>query len=227
MGGLVAEAACSPFFVLLCVYIGTRFDVSPSFLFPFVRAFSAAYSPRSFSGIRALFFLGLSVAAASPAFAQREVRHLNAASAVIGLTPSGRYYQGTYGRFISDKLRFEAAGVLEQGPRAGADGGPQGLNYRAYELALGFAPRIARLGEVVYLRLPFQVRTRYERRPATGPFDSDGFAVGPSLGLSAEVYLVDRVSVSGEFRQSWYVLGSPVNHLPRYFGGGLTFYLGQ
>jgi hypothetical protein len=174
-----------------------------------------------------MLLLGLSLAAVSPALAQREVRHLNAASALMGTTPTGRYYQGTYGRFISDKLRFEVAGVLEQGPRPGGDGGDAGLNYRAYELALGLAPRLARLGELVYLRMPFQVRTRYERRPATGGFESDGFALGPSLGLSAEVYLVDRVSISGEFRQSWYVLGSPANKLPRYFGGGLSFYIGQ
>lgn len=167
------------------------------------------------------------MAAISPALAQREVRHLNAASAVIGSTPTGRYYQGTYGRFISDKMRFEAAGVLEQGPRPVSDGNALGPDYRAYELALGIAPRVAHLGELVYLRLPFQLRTRYERRPATGRFDSDGFSFGPSLGLAAEVYLIDRVSVSGEFRQAWYVLGSPVNTLPRYFGGGLTFYLGQ
>lgn len=173
-----------------------------------------------------MLFLGLSACAAAPAFAQREVRHLNAASAVMGSTPTGLYYQGTYGRFLSDKVRFEAAAALEQGPRKGDQVAEGRLSYRAYELGLGVAPRVAHLGERVYLRLPFQVRTRYERRPASGPFDSDGFAVGPSLGLSGEVYIVDRVSVSGEFRQTWYVLGHPAAKLPRYFGGGLTFYLG-
>lgn len=190
-------------------------------------AFSASFVLRSAYTQRALLLLGLCAGAAVPAFAQREVRHLNAASAVMGSTPTGLYYQGTYGRFINDKLRFEAAGVLEQGPRKEESLGDAGLNYRAYELALGLAPRVVRFGELVYLRLPFQLRTRYERRPATGPLNLDGFSAGPSLGLAAEIYIVDRVSVSGEFRQSWYVLGHPANTLPRYFGGGLTFYLGQ
>lgn len=174
-----------------------------------------------------LLILGFSALATAPAFAQREVRRLSAVSATAGRTSTGRYYQGTYGRFVSDFLRFEVSGSIENGPRAGSRAGEGDPAYRGYELGIGVAPRLLRLGEVFYLRLPFQVRTRYERLPPTGPARTDGFAVGPSLGLAGEVYLHDRVSLSVEGRQTWFVLGKPENKLPRFVGGGLTFYLGQ
>lgn len=188
-------------------------------------AFSLSFLPPA-AGLRALLFLGLS-AAASPAFAQREVRHLNAVSLSAGRTSTGTYYQGTYGRFLSDRIRFEASASIENGPRSGSRSGEGDPAFRGYELGLGVAPRLLRLGELFYLRLPFQVRTRYERLPPTGPARTDGFAVGPSLGLAGEVYLHDRVSVSVEGRQTWFVLGKPQNTLPRFVGAGLTFYLGQ
>lgn len=174
-----------------------------------------------------LFCIALSLAATLPARAQREVRHLNVLSPVVGASSAGRYYQLTYGRFVSDKLRFELAGALEQGP--GPDGPQDAAHpaYRGYELAVGIAPLLVRVGEAFYLRLPIQIRTRYERRPPTGRADRDGFSVGPSLGVSGELYVHDRLSFTGEFRQGWYPLGSPIKEFPRYVGGGLSIYFGQ
>lgn len=171
--------------------------------------------------------LGLGVLTAVPAFAQREVRRLSAVSVTTGISSTASYYQGTYGRFLSDPVRFEVSGAVEQGPRTDSRAGEDQSRFRGYELGIGVAPRLLRLGEILYLRLPFQVRTRYERLPPTGPALKDGFSVGPSLGLSAEVYLHDRVSLTGEARQGWYPVGSPQNSTPRYVGGGLTLYLGQ
>lgn len=192
-------------------------------------AFSTFALPRRPAnlGARALLLLVLAGTAVSPAFAQREVRHLNALSATGGITSTGKYYAGSYGRFLTDKMRFEVAGTLEQGPRKDSRSGEGQPRYRGYELALGLAPRLLHVGEVFYLRLPFQVRTRYERLPPTGPAQKDGFTVGPSLGLAGEVYLNDRLSLSGEARQVWYPVGNPLNSLPRFFGGGVTLYLGQ
>lgn len=188
---------------------------------------SATFSPGLLT-TRALFLgLVLSAATASPALAQREVRHINAVSATAGGSSTGLYYQASYGRFLSDKMRFETAVALEQGPRPGSRAGAETPRFRGYEFALGLAPRLFHLGEVFYARVPFQLRTRYERLPPTGPAARDGFSVGPSLGFAGELYLTDRISFNGEFRQSWYPLGNPVNSLPRFFGGGLTLYIGQ
>lgn len=175
----------------------------------------------------ATLLLAVALGAAHPAQAQREVRHLNAVSAQYGGTSNGVYYQASYARYISDKTRFEVAAALEQGPRENAPGESSTPRYRGYELGIGLAPRLFRIGEAFYVRLPFQLRTRYERRPPTGPADKDGFTVGPSVGFAADLYLWDRLSLCGEFRQNWYPVGSPVNSLPRYFGGGLSLHIGK
>lgn len=174
----------------------------------------------------ALLLFGLGIC--SPALAQREVRHLNAITAAAGTTGAGYYYQGTYSRYISDKVRFDVSTLLEYGPR---DSSPQVANlaaYRAYELGLGIAPRLAHFGEIVYLRLPIQVRGRYERRPPVGGEpDSDGFTAGPAIGLAADVYAIDHLSFYGELRQGWYPIGTVAEKFPRYFGAGLAYHFGM
>lgn len=163
-----------------------------------------------------------------PARAQREVRHLSSLTAEVGTTNAGTYYQVGFSRFISDRTQFLVQMLAENGPRANAapDTDPQA--YRGYELGLGLAPRLLHIGEVVYLRLPLELRTRYERRPPVGGQpDSDGFSVGPSVALAADIYLLDRVSLRGEVRQGWQPLGSVERRLPRYFGAGLAFHLGM
>ena len=92
-------------------------------------------------------------------------------------------------------------GALEQGPAASVAADESFPAFRGYELGFGIAPRLLHLGEVFYLRLPMQIRTRYERRPPTGMATSDGFSVGPSLGATGELYVLDRLSFTGEFRQ--------------------------
>lgn len=185
-----------------------------------------ALLPQPLSG-STLLFCALALGAARPAQAQREVRHLNAVSGQYGGTSNGVYFQASYARYVSDKTRFEVAAALEQGPRDNAPDEASFPRYRGYELGIGVAPRLFHVGEAFYVRLPIQVRTRYERLPPTGPADKDGFSVGPSLGLSADFYLGDLISICGEFRQNWYPVGSPVNKLPRYFGGGLSLHLGK
>lgn len=197
---------------------------------------SASAAPRFAPSARVLFALGLSLAAAAPAFAQREVRHLNAVSLTAGRTSTGTpagtyfgptYYQATYGRFVSDRLRFEVAAMLEQSRSPQTSGDESAARFRGYELGFGIAPTITRLGEVFYLRLPMQLRTRYERQPVSGEILRDGFSVGGSLGLAAEIYLHDRVSLTGEARMAWLPLGHPLEKRPYSLGAGLSFYVGQ
>lgn len=175
-----------------------------------------------------IIFLALGLAASRPALAQREVRHLDAVNAYYGGTSDGVYYQLGYARYISDKTRFEMAIALEQGPRDNAPPDRDGLpRYRGYEIGIGITPRLFHVGELIYVRVPIQVRTRYERLPPTGPADKDGFTVGPSVGFAADLYLTDLISLTGEFRQNWYPVGSPINKTPRYFGGGLSLHFGK
>lgn len=167
------------------------------------------------------------VLSSSAAVAQREVKSLSTLGATVGSTQRGTYYELTYGRFLKDKLRFEAALLAETGPRNRRGNSRDVADYRGYEIGLGLSPRLARFGEVVFLRVPLQVRARYERTPPSGGSpDQDGFAVGPSAGLAADVYLSDRIALSGEARTAW-LFGHAPRKFPRYFGGGVSFYLGM
>ena len=164
---------------------------------------------------------------AAPAQAQREIKNLNALGVTYGSTQRGTYYQATYGRYLRDKLRLDVNLLAEDGPRNRRGNSRDVIAYRGYELGVGIAPRLAHFGESVFLRVPVQVRGRYERTPpAGGSPDTDGFAVGPFAGLAADVYLADRIALSGEARAGW-LFGHAPRNFPRYFGGGLTFFFGM
>ena len=199
-------------------------------------AFAASVLPRFVPSARVALLVALGLVAARPAAAQREVRHLNAISLTYGRTstgtPSGTYFgpsysQLTYGRFIKDGNRFEAALAVEDGTSQEGFGGESLPHFRAYELGIGIAPTLLHLGEIFYLRLPMQLRTRYERLPPVGEIRHEALKVGPAFGLAAEVYLHDRISITGEARQTWYPFGHPLDHTPYFVGAGLSLHLGQ
>lgn len=164
---------------------------------------------------------------ARPALAQREIKNLNGLALTMGSTQRGTTYQAGYGRYLRDKLRLDVALLAEQGPRNRRGSRGEVAEYRAYEIGLGLAPRLAHFGETVFLRVPLQLRTRYERTPPSGGSpDTDGWAFGPSAGLGADVYLADRLALTGEARTAW-LFGHTPRRFPRYFSGGLTFFFGM
>lgn len=160
--------------------------------------------------------------------AQRQVRHLNTLAAGYGAaandgTHNGHFYQLGYSRFISDKTRFDVVARHEFG-NSGSWGGPGSApKYQSFDLGLGVAPRLLRVGEVFYLHLTTQLHLRYDHSKATETWAGDkGFSAGPRVGIDADIYLADWLSLTGQATQGYLLLHSPLGKWPQYYGGRLS-----
>lgn len=164
------------------------------------------------------------------AHAQRQVKHLNSFNLQYGQDSEGTFYRFGYSRFLSDKVRFDVIALRESGRIDNSKTGPN-TPYYGYDLGLGIAPKLFKIGETVFVHLPFQLHGRYDRleqsaSEATGGNRkvTQGFSAGPEIGLSADVYLANWVSLSGQASQGYLAFRPPVTSWPRYVGGGLRFH---
>lgn len=178
--------------------------------------------------IGAVSFAGLAQPFA--ALAQRQVKHLNSLNLQYGQASEGTYYRFGYSRFTSDKMRFDVVALRESG-KVGSDKTGPDTPYYGYDLGLGLAPKLFRIGETVFVHLPFQLHARYDRLehaadevPEGRSRVTQGFSAGPEIGLSADVYLTNFVSISGQASQGYLAFRPPVTSWPRYIGGGLRFH---
>lgn len=160
--------------------------------------------------------------------AQRQVKHLNTLAAAYGAaanggTHDGHFYQLGYSRFISDKTRFDVVARHEAGSLGNRGNSSPAPQYDGFDLGLGVAPRLFRIGEVFYLHLTTQLHLRYDHIKATETWTGDKrFSAGPRVGLDADVYLADWLSLTGQATQGYLLFHSPLGKWPQYYGGGLS-----
>lgn len=162
--------------------------------------------------------------------AQRQVKHLNSLNLHYGQASEGTFYRVGFSRFLSDKLRLDLAALQESGRMDSPKTGPD-TPYNGVDLGVGIAPRLFKIGEAGFVHLPFQVHGRYDRLQQSAAEATDGhrqvtqgFSAGPEIGLSADVYLTNRVSLCGQASQGYLAFRPPVTSWPRYVGGGLRFH---
>ncbi|MBG8556312.1 hypothetical protein [Hymenobacter guriensis] len=164
------------------------------------------------------------------AHAQREVKHLNSLTLQYGKASEGTYYRFGYSRFLSDNVRLDVVALRESGredhPKTGRN-----TPYYGYDFGLGIAPKLFRLGEAMYVHLPLQLHGRYDRMTQSSTEASgghrevtQGFSAGPEIGVTADVYLTNWVSLSGQASQGYLAFRPPVTSWPRYYGGGIRFH---
>lgn len=160
--------------------------------------------------------------------AQRQVKHLNSLNFQAGQGSEGNYYRFGYSRFLGDKNRLDLVTLRESGRVDNPKTGPN-TAYSSYDFGVGLAPTLFHIGEALYVHSTIQAHVRYDRlvTPASeinNRLVRQGTSVGPELGLSADLYLVDWLSISGQASQGYLFLRPPVTSWPRYFGGGLHFH---
>lgn len=178
--------------------------------------------------IGALCIAGLGVPMAAQA--QRQVKHLNSLTVQYGKASEGTYYRVGYSRFLSDKLRFDVVALRESGREYHPKTGPD-TPYYGYDLGVGIAPKLFRIGEAVYVHVPIQLHGRYDRMTQAASAATEGhrevtqgFSAGPELGITADVYLTNWLSLAGQASQGYLAFRPPVTSWPRYYGGGLRFH---
>lgn len=160
--------------------------------------------------------------------AQRQVKRLNSFNFQYGHASRGAFYRFGYSRFTSDKLRLDVLALRESGRINTVKTGPA-TPYFGYDLGFGIAPQLFRVKEVVFVHTAVQLHGRYDRvrRPASEALPqavAQGFSAGPEVGLTADVYLTDWLSLSGQASQGYLAFRPPLTSWPRYYGGGLQLH---
>ena len=156
---------------------------------------------------------------------QRHIRRLNTVGAQIGRTEEGTYVSASYGRFLTNRTRLDFGASRERGSgRAGIG------EFSAYGASIGVSRLVFRLGEVFYCHAQLQALGRYERLQENntggreGGKAPQGFALGPVAGLSADLYLHNRISLTASATKGRLFLDPKVDSWPGFYGVGLRYH---
>lgn len=156
---------------------------------------------------------------------QRHIQRMNTVGAQYGRTEEGTYVSASYGRFLTNKTRLDVGGSRERGH------GRVGIGeYSAYGASIGVSRLVFRLGEVFYCHAQLQALGRYERLQENntggreGGTAPQGFALGPVAGLSGDLYLFNRVSLTASATKGRLFLGPKVDTWPGFYGVGLSYH---
>lgn len=131
----------------------------------------------------------------SPALAQRHVRHISAWSAHYGRTEKGKFYEGSYLNYLTDKLSVRASGLREFGDQEGRG------KYAAFSVRGFLAPQFFRIGEFAYFHLLLGGAASYERtgEDSGGEGSNSGrrerFTYGPQAGAEVDFFFGNRISL--------------------------------
>ena len=183
-------------------------------------------SPRPGFGSRVGLLLLVGLGLTSPAWAQRHDKRMTGLGVVYGATDQGRFLEGSWTRYVSDKTYLRLGGSLAR-PDHLLGGGAASS---AYGLSLALAPQLFQLGETVYVHLLAGGLFRYERLNENyADQDPSGvrqhLAGGPLLGTEADVFLGNRVSLVGTVQKALVFPGTGLTRWPGYYGLGLRYHL--
>lgn len=167
---------------------------------------------------------------APAAHAQRHDRHMTGLALTGGGTSDQqRYAEFSWLRYVTDKTSVRVGLSLAR---------PQGLGLRelgsnaTYGLTLALAPTLFRIREAVYVHVVAGGLLRYERTQVasddlhvTATSLHQHVAGGPMLGVEADLFLLNRLSLVGSVQQSVVFPGDGLTNWPGYYGVGLRYYI--
>ena len=158
-------------------------------------------------------------------WAQRHDKRISGLGLVYGKTDNGRFIEGSWTRYVSDKTYLRLGASLAR-PDQLLRGGSASS---AYGLSLAIAPLLFHLREIAYVHLLAGGLGRYERTnedaatPDVGVQQS--FYGGPLLGLETDVFLGNRISVVGTLQKALVFPGDGITRWPGFYGVGLRYHL--
>jgi hypothetical protein len=159
-------------------------------------------------------------------WAQRHDKRITGLGVVYGKTDNGRFLEGSWTRYVSDKT-YLRLGVSLSRPERLLRGGSASS---AYGLSLTIAPLLFRIKEVAYVHVLAGGQARYERTNEDG-LDPDRVGVkqsfygGPLLGLETDVFLGNRLSLVGTLQKGIVFPDGGLARWPGYYGVGLRFHI--
>ncbi|KAA3435961.1 hypothetical protein [Rufibacter hautae] len=134
-----------------------------------------------------LLFIGLGTL--SPALAQRHVKHISAWGVHYGRTEMGKFYEGSYINYLTDKLSVRVSGLREFGDLEVGE-------YSAFSGRGFLAPQLFRIGEFAYFHLLLGGAASYERTGEGSNSDRrERFTYGPQAGAEVDFFFGNRISL--------------------------------
>lgn len=171
----------------------------------------------------ALLLLAL---APRPGLAQRHDKRITGLAVLGGSTDQGRFAEVSWMHYLSDNTYLRLGLSLAR---------PTQLlrhvdSNSAYGLSLAVAPKLFQVREVLYVHLLAGGLFRYERTHEHAlAGDTTGvqqhYAGGPLLGLEADLFLGNRLSLVGTVQKAIVFPGDGLTQWPGYYGAGLRYHL--
>jgi len=158
----------------------------------------------------------------SPALAQRHIKNYNAVGATYGASEKGMVAELSYGRYITNRLLVRGAVLGEQGNAANG--------YRVGQLSAHLSPQVLRFGEWFYLHGLVGALGRYERTEEDLPTEGGGrtpqrVTFGSELGAEGDVFLGNRLSLTGSARKARVFNNSRIDTWPGTYTVGLRLHI--
>lgn len=157
-----------------------------------------------------------------PALAQRHIKNFNAVGVTYGASEQGTLVELSYGRYVTDHLLLRTAALSEWGNTTNG--------YRVGQLSAHLAPQVLCLGEFFYLHTLAGVVGRYEwtdknRTAEDASQTPQRVTFGPELGAEADLFLGNRISLTGSARKARVFNNSRIDAWPGTYTVGLRLHI--